>query len=159
MTRACVAALALVALVAVPALAQSDRGQIAGFVKDQTGAVVPGATITLTHKQTQAVRTTVTDGTGYYVFPALPPALYDLAVELEGFKKSVRSGITLDAASSMAVDVALETGAISEAVTVTAEATPLQTDVAVRKTVEAKDIELMSFNGRNPIGVINLKAG
>jgi hypothetical protein len=159
MTRACLAALALVALVAAPALAQSDRGQISGFVKDQTGAVVPGATVTLTHRQTQAVRTAVTDGTGYYVFPALSPGMYDLAMELEGFKKSVRSGITLDAASSLAVDATLETGAISEAVTVTAEATPLQTDVVVRKTVEAKDIELMSFQGRNPIGVINLKAG
>ena len=159
MTRACLAALAIIAIVAAPALAQTDRGQISGFVNDQTGAVVPGATVTLTQRQTGAVRTTVTDGTGYYVFPALSPGLYDVAVELEGFKKVVISGVTLDAASSVTRDATLETGAISEAVTVTAEATPLQTDVVVRKTVEAKDIELMSFNGRNPIGVINLKAG
>src|SRR6185295_19644913 len=57
------------------------------------------------------------------------------------------------------LNFALETGAVTEAVTVTAEATPLQTDVAVRKTIEAKDIELLSFSGRNPIGVVSLKAG
>jgi hypothetical protein len=159
MTRAFLAAIALVAIVAAPALAQSDRGRIAGFVKDQTGGVVPGATVTATHTQTQQTRTTVTDATGYYSFPALMPGTYDVVVELEGFKKAVQSGITLDAAASMSVDATLETGTISEAVTVTAEATPLQTDVAVRKTVEAKDIELMSFSGRNPIGVVGLKAG
>src|SRR5688500_1699160 len=159
MTRVVLAALAIVVLVAGPALAQSDRGRIAGFVKDQSGAVVPGATVTATHTQTQQLRTTVTDSTGYYSFPALAPGTYDVAVELEGFKKSLQSGVTLDAAATMSVDVTLETGAISEAVTVTAEATPLQTDGAVRKTVEAKDIELMSFSGRNPIGVVGLKAG
>ena len=159
MIRAILAALALVALVAGPVLAQSDRGQISGFVIDQTGGVVPGATVTATHTQTQQLRTTVTDSTGYYAFPALTPGTYDVAVELEGFKKSVRAGITLDASANVTVDATLETGAITEAVTVTAEATPLQTDVAVRKTVEAKDIELMSFSGRNPIGVVGLKAG
>ena len=56
-------------------------------------------------------------------------------------------------------DLALETGALTEEVTVTAEAAPLQTDVAMRKTVEAKDIEQLSFSGRNPIGVAGLKAG
>ena len=57
------------------------------------------------------------------------------------------------------MDLALETGNITEIVTVTAESPLLQTDVAVRKTVEAKDIELLSFQGRNPIGVAGLKAG
>ena len=85
MTRTFLSALALAALVAGPALAQSDRGQISGFVIDQTGAVVPGATVTVTHTQTQQVRTTVTDTTGYYAFPALTPGTYDLSVELEGF--------------------------------------------------------------------------
>ena len=57
------------------------------------------------------------------------------------------------------MDFALETGAMSEEVTVTADAALLQTDVALRKTVEAKDIEQLSFSGRNPIGVAGLKAG
>ena len=65
----------------------------------------------------------------------------------------------VDAASALKLEFTLATGALTEEVTVTAEASLLQTDVAVRKTVEAKDIELLSFNGRNPIGVPALKAG
>ncbi len=153
------AALACVLLTALPAAAQFDRGQISGTIKDAQGAVVPGVTVTVTSLDTQAARTTVTDATGFYTFPNLPPGKYDVAAELSGFKKALRQNVTLDAASSQTLNLTLETGAITEAVTVTAEATPLQTDVAVRKTVEAKDIELLSFSGRNPIGVPALKAG
>ena len=101
----------------------------------------------------------VTDGTGFYTFPNLQPGRYDVSAELEGFKKSVQSNVQLDAAGSLVLDLTLETGTMTEAITVTAETTPLQSDVAVRKTVEAKDIEQMSLNGRNPIGVAGLKAG
>jgi hypothetical protein len=159
MYRGLLTALVLVALAATPALAQLDRGQIAGFVKDESGAVVPGATVTVTSTQTGFTRTTVTDANGYYVFPAMTPGMYDVSAELQGFKKWNQVGLTLDAASSITVDVTLQTGTVAETVTVTAEATPLQTDVALRKTVEAKDIEMMSFSGRNPIGVVGLKAG
>src|SRR5215208_4221423 len=153
------AVLACVLLSALPAAAQFDRGQISGTIKDAQGAVVPGVTVSVTNLDTQTVRTSVTDSTGFYTFPNLPPGKYDVAAELAGFKKALRQNVTLDAASSQTLNLTLETGAITEAVTVTAEATPLQTDVAVRKTVEAKDIELLSFSGRNPIGVPALKAG
>ncbi len=153
------AALACVLFTALPAAAQFDRGQISGTIKDAQGAVVPGVTVSATQLDTQTVRNTVTDSSGFYTFPNLPPGKYDVAAELTGFKKALRQNVTLDAASSQTLNLTLETGAITEAVTVTAEATPLQTDVAVRKTVEAKDIEMLSFNGRNPIGVPALKAG
>jgi hypothetical protein len=157
--RYCAAALACVLLTALPAAAQFDRGQISGTVKDAQGGVVPGVTVVVTNLDTQQARTTVTDSTGFYTVPNLPPGKYDVSAELQGFKKALRQNVTLDAGSSQTLNFALETGAITEAVTVTAEATPLQTDVTVRKTVEAKDIELLSFSGRNPIGVPALKAG
>ena len=157
--RYAAAALACVLLTALPAAAQFDRGQISGTIKDAQGAVVPGVTVSATQLDTQTVRTTVSDSSGFYTFPNLPPGKYDVSAELQGFKKALRQNLTLDAASSQTLNLTLETGAITEAVTVTAEATPLQTDVAVRKTVEAKDIEMLSFNGRNPIGVPALKAG
>ena len=96
---------------------------------------------------------------GFYTFANLPSGRYDLAAELQGFKKAIKEGVQLDAAGSLTMDFGLSTGAISENVTVTAEQTLLQTDVALRKTVEAKDIEQLSFSGRNPIGVAGLKAG
>src|SRR3954468_20891849 len=157
--RYCAAALGCVLLTALPAAAQFDRGQMSGTVKDAQGGVVPGVTVSVTNLNTQVTRTTVTDSTGYFTIPNLPGGKYDVSAELQGFKKALRQNVTLDAAGAQTLNFALETGAITEAVTVTAEATPLQTDVAVRKTVEAKDIELLSFSGRNPIGVPALKAG
>jgi hypothetical protein len=141
------------------AFAQFDRGTISGTVKDAQGGIVPGATVTVTSTQTQQSNTTVTDATGFYTFPNLNAGRYELLVELSGFKKISRSNIQLDAAGAVALDFTLETGALTEEVTVTAEATALQTQVAIRKSVEAKDIELLSFSGRNPIGVPALKAG
>ncbi len=151
--------LAIPVLSVVPAFAQLDRGQISGYIKDETGGVIPGATVTATQTQTGVARTVVTDGTGYYVFTSLVPGVYEVTAELSGFKKWVQSGVRMDAGGSLRLDVTLQTGTISESVMVTAMATPLQTDVALRKTVEAKDIELLSFSGRNPIGVVGLKAG
>ncbi len=159
MWRRSALALACALLIAAPAAAQFDRGSISGTIKDSQGGIVPGVTVTATSNQTQQTRTTVTDGSGFYIFPNLQPGRYEVSAEIQGFKKSSRQGVQLDAAGSLTIEFTLQPGAISESVTVTAEATPLQTDVAVRKTVEAKDIELLSFSGRNPIGVPALKAG
>ena len=145
--------------VATSAFAQFDRGTITGTVKDAQGGIVPGVTVTLTSTQTQQVRSTVTDGSGFYTFPNLTAGRYEISAELSGFKKTSRSNVQLDAAGALSLDFTLETGALTEEVTVTAETTALQTQVAVRKSVEAKDIELLSFSGRNPIGVPALKAG
>jgi hypothetical protein len=145
-------------LVAAPAAAQIDRGQISGTIKDQSSAVVPGATVTATNLQTQTSRVTVTDGSGFYTFPNLAPGRYSVGAELQGFRKIVQENVQLDATGALTIDFTLQAGTLTESVTVSADA-PLQTDVAIRKTVEAKDIELLSFSGRNPIGVVGLKAG
>ncbi len=152
-------ALLLVIGTATPAFAQFDRGQISGVVKDESGAIVPGATVTALHVQTQALRTTVTDASGFYTFPNLPSGRYNITAELQGFKKAVREAVQLDATGSLTIDFALATGALTEEVTVTAESTLIQSDAALRKTIEAKDIEQLSFQGRNPIGVAALKPG
>src|SRR5262249_39821380 len=152
--------IALTSLVFVsPAWAQFDRGQISGRVKDAQGAVVPGATVTAVNQQTQLSWNAVTDGTGFYTFPNLPAGKYDVTAELQGFKKALRPDVQPDPAGSLGLDFALETGAVTEAVTVTAESPKLQTDVALRKTIESKDIEQIPFSGRNPIGVVGLKPG
>ena len=141
------------------AFAQLDRGQISGRVKDAQGGVVPGVTVTAINQQTQLSWNTVTDATGFYTFPNLPAGKYNVDAELQGFKKALRENVQLDAAGSLTLDFGLETGALSESVTVTAESPRLQSDVALRKTIESKDIEQLSFNGRNPIGVVGLKPG
>ena len=154
-----VAALVLLLSSAAPALAQFDRSSISGTIKDQQGGVMPGVTVTAVNQLTRQSQNTVTNGTGFYIFPNLLPGQYDIVAELQGFKKATRTNITLDATGTQTIDFALQTGTISEEVTVTGYSPVLQTDVTLRKTIEAKDIELLSFSGRNPIGVVGLKAG
>ncbi len=144
---------------AAPAFAQFERGQISGIVKDESGGVMPGVTVTATNKQTGVAAQEVTDASGFYTFPNLQPGRYDVVAELQGFKKVTRADLQLDAAGQVRYDITMATGALTEEVTVTAEAAPLQTDVAVRKTVEAKDIEQLALAGRNAMGVVGLKAG
>ena len=152
-------AFACLAMLASPAAAQFDRGSISGVVKDQSGGVVPGATVTAKSLATAEALTAITDASGFYTMTTLRPGKYDVSAELDGFKKVSRTGVTLDAGAAISVEFTLEPGSLSETVTVVASATPIQTDVAIRKTVEAKDIELLSFSGRNPIGVPALKPG
>ncbi|HMF92907.1 MAG TPA: carboxypeptidase regulatory-like domain-containing protein, partial [Vicinamibacterales bacterium] len=144
---------------AAPAVAQFDRGTLSGTIKDEQGAVMPGVTVTAHNTQTQHDITTITDGTGFYTFPNLLPGRYDIVAELQGFKTIRRESVQLDATANLTLDLALPTGVISEEVLVTASSPLLQTDVALRKTIEAKDIEQLAFSGRNPIGVVGLKVG
>jgi hypothetical protein len=157
LARATVMLLALAT--AAPAGAQFDRGTLSGTIKDEQGAVMPGVAVTARNAQTQQLVTTVTDGTGFYTFPNLLPGRYDILAELQGFKTIRRENVQLDATANLTLDLAMPTGIVAEEVLVTASAPLLQTDVALRKTVEAKDIELLAFSGRNPIGVVGLKAG
>ena len=150
---------ATLVLTALPAFAQFDRAQISGVVKDESGGVIPGATVTVTNTQTKIARTGFTDSTGYYIFNALAPGSYDVEVELTGFKKFAQTGVKLDAAARLTLDATLATGVISEQVLVVATPTPLQFDTQNRKTLEAKDFENLAQNGRNPIGLAMLKAG
>jgi len=149
----------ILVLSVVPAFAQFDRGQITGIVKDQSGGVIPGATVTVTHVESRLLRTVVTDGTGFYILTALAPGAYNVEVELPGFQKWTQTGVRLDAAARLTVDVTLATGVISQNILVQASSTPLQFDTQNRKTIEAKDFENMALNGRNPIGLAMLKAG
>src|SRR5215203_2193975 len=83
------AAMALLMAVLLPAagFAQMTRGSIAGVVRDSSGAVVPGATVTVTNVATNAAQTTTTDGDGFYRVPALDAGRYTVVAELSGFKK------------------------------------------------------------------------
>ena len=158
-SRTVLAVIASIAITAMPAFAQFDRGQLTGVVKDQSGGVVPGATVTVINVQTRLPRTAVTDATGYYIFTALSPGAYNVEVELTGFKKWTQTNVKLDAAAKVSLDVMLDTGIVSEMVTVEGRTTPLQFDTQNRKTIESKDIENMAMNGRNPINLAMLKAG
>jgi hypothetical protein len=93
-------------------------GTIAGTIIDPSGGVVPGVTVTLTSPALVTRRSAVTDSAGGYAFPSLPLGDYTVTFELTGFKKVVREGLTVTAARTLTIDVALEAGNLSETVTV-----------------------------------------
>src|SRR6516164_10769056 len=96
--------------------AQFDSGQISGFVRDPSGAVVPRAVVVATNAGTNEPRRTVTNSDGYYIFPQLAVGTYTLAVEAAGFKRYVKTAIALNAEAKVSSDVELTVGAASESV-------------------------------------------
>ncbi len=155
-----VLSVALCLLLFSPVLAQSDTAQISGFVRDQTGASVPGAAVTVTNETTQLERKTVTSDEGYYAVASLPPGYYTISLEMAGFKKFVKTRNKLDASVNQRVDASLDVGGVEETISVVAAPTQIQSDSAtVAKLVESKQIEKMSLNGRNPLFLALLKPG
>ncbi|HUA59999.1 MAG TPA: TonB-dependent receptor [Verrucomicrobiae bacterium] len=112
------------------AFAQSDRGTITGTVMDPSGAIVPGAKIVATNILTGAKTDVVGTATGNYTLAELPVGTYMISVEVSGFKKNVRTGIEVQLAQTLRLDVHLEVGAPTDTVTVTAEAPMLKTENA-----------------------------
>jgi hypothetical protein len=160
---AMVAAIALVAaaITAPPALAQALYGAILGTIADQSGAPVPGATVTATNQGTGLKLDTQTDGDGNYTFRNLQPGVYDLATSLQGFREYKKTGIRVSAGNPIRQDLKLEVGTVAEAVTVTAEATLLQTEKADLHTeITAKELTNLPLNAyRNYQALLNLVPG
>jgi len=114
-------------LLAAAAVAQSDRGTITGTVSDPAGAVVANAAIEARNLDTGALSQAASTSTGNYTLAELPAGTYELSVTVPGFKKYVRSGLTVQAAQIIRVDVPMEVGAATESVTVQADAALLKT--------------------------------
>ncbi len=145
-------------LLCLPVLAQSTTGRILGIVTDPSGAVVAGANVTVTDVQRGAKRTLVTDASGQYVVPNLPPGLYTVRVEATGFKAAERPNIQLEVAKDVSVDVALETGAITQTVTVTEQVPLLDTTTStLGGTLSNEQINDLPLNGRNYENLLQLR--
>ena len=104
------------------ALAQISSGTILGAVSDSTGAVVPGATITIRNLATGISRTLITDAAGRYVAPEVALGSYEVTAEASGFQNLTRRGIEISVGRQAAVDFQMTVGAVAEQVTVTGEA-------------------------------------
>lgn len=159
------------AIAASLAFAQSDRGTITGTVSDPAGAVVPNAPIEARNTATGGLYATATSESGNYTIPQLPPGQYELTVAVPGFKNYTRSGLTVQVASVIRIDVPLEVGSSTESVTVTADATLLRTESGeLSHNVRAADMNSLPILGiggtqsgsagiRNPYAMIQLIPG
>ncbi|MCX6636359.1 MAG: carboxypeptidase-like regulatory domain-containing protein, partial [Acidobacteria bacterium] len=155
MRSACVV-FGLALLLAVPFYGQT-LGEIVGEVKDASGAVIPGASVTVTNVATNATRSVTTNEAGLYTFPALVPGPYRARVEARGFKTVTRSDIGLQVQQSARIDFSMEVGQVSEAIEVKGSATLMTTENATVGTViENKRILDMPLNGRNFLQLVAL---
>lgn len=135
--------LALIGL-AMPVAAQESRGSIEGIVKDNTGAVLPGATVEATSPALIGARTTVSDSNGVYRFASLPPGDYTVSASLSGFSTAKSPTISLSAGQNLKAELALTVGGVSEQVQVSADAAVLDLGSSqTATTISAKTIELL----------------
>ena len=143
--------LLLMSLCASPVTAaQQETATITGSVKDQSGAIVPKATVTVTNTQTNISVKTEADDTGFYIVPSLRPGEYSVTVESAGFSKVVRSGVTLQVAQVARIDLTLQPGQLTESVEVVAATPLLDTQTSSRGLViDEKKIVELPLNGRD----------
>jgi hypothetical protein len=143
------------------AAAQDTRtATLVGTVTDSTGAVVPGAKITVTNTQTAFVSTGVANAEGAYYIPYLAPGGYELTVEAAGFKRYVRTGVSVRAGEVPRLDVQLEVGGLTESVNVTGTVPLLQTEnAAVGSVAEAKTIIELPLLQLKPQRILYYMAG
>ncbi len=147
-------------LAPLAAVAQESRGTISGAVTDSSGSVVVGATVKVTNVATRVGFLATTNAAGQYRFLFLNPGVYQLSVEMAGFKTFRRDGIELHVNQAAAIDAALELGTVTETVTVTSEAPLLDTEKVDRGVVvDQKRVTELPLNIRNPIMLAALAAG
>jgi Carboxypeptidase regulatory-like domain len=133
----------LLLLFASNSIAQSLQvGTIEGRVVDQSGAIVPGVTVTLTSPILLSPRSAVTDAAGAYGFPSLPLGEYTVTFELSGFRKVAHTGLTVTAARTITVDATLQPGEMSETLTVIGEAPTVDvTNTNIATSIDAKALQ------------------
>ncbi len=154
-------AFALFCTVSLAGIAQTSSSEISGRVVDSTGAVVVGADVTLTNQATSEVRKVKTDSSGAFRFVALQPGTFTITVEAENFKRLEKHDLHLSASERLpAGDLALQVGANSQTVAVTAEASTVQTDSAERSALlEQKEMSTLMSVGRDPLSLLRVLPG
>src|SRR6266478_908279 len=144
---------AIVVLIALPmclVFAQTSTATILGVVKDTSGALVPGVSITVKHTESGLTRTVVSGERGAYNVPLLPVGAYEITTTMPGFKQAVRSGINLLIGQEAVVDLTLEVGAAAEQVTVTEEAPLVNTTTSSTSgVITEQQVKELPLNGRD----------
>ncbi|MDQ1471962.1 MAG: hypothetical protein QOJ99_3442, partial [Bryobacterales bacterium] len=159
--------MALIAACAGSVLAQSDRGTITGTISDAANAIVPKAAVVATNSGTGVQSRTETTSTGNYTLSSLPVGMYDISVEVTGFKKYVQTGVRVQVAGTERIDIRLEVGSATESVTVNADAALLKTEDAEQsQTFSGDRLNSLPINFgigggaiRNPLGFVALAPG
>ncbi|NWG13940.1 MAG: TonB-dependent receptor [Acidobacteria bacterium] len=151
----------MLALSSVPVDAQSVRGSMRGHVQDQSGAVVPGVSVTIRNTATGDNFSALSDERGAYAFPSINLGTYTLTTEVVGFKKAEVQGIVVEVGVPAIVDVTLEVGGSSEQVLVTAETLSSVNTVSSTLTnvINTRQVADLPLPTRNPVDLARLQIG
>jgi hypothetical protein len=146
----CLALIAALLTGTVPALAQFESASVLGYVHDNSGAAISGATVTLTNMATSIKQVKTTDSEGKYEFPSVQIGNYQVTAEAQGFNRTITEHFAVQTNARQRVDVSLKTGSVSEEVTVTSAAQLLETETSSHSTViGTREVENLPLNGRS----------
>src|SRR5215470_17966358 len=141
-------------------LAQGSTAAISGIVRDATGAVIPGATVSAKHIESGLTRTTVSSENGGYNLQLLPVGAYELSTDMPGFKQQLRRGINLVVGQEAVINLTLDVGAAAESVTVTDEAPIVNTTLSSTSgLINEAQIKELPLNGRSFDQLLTLNVG
>lgn len=140
--------------------ASGNTAELRGRVTDQSGAVLPGVTITLTDAARGTSRTALTDDRGEYAVPLLPPSIYDVKAEFPGFSVQVKKGAQLTVGQQATIDFSLQVSGRTEEIVVTGEAQLVETTRTQQSdTIEEKKIRELPINRRDYLSYALLAPG
>ncbi len=143
-----------------PLLAQYDSAQINGTVRDQSGALIPNATVQVQNRDTGLVRQTVTNSAGIYVLSQIPPGSYTITASSPGFSSASRTEAELVVSQSATFDFSLKPGSSIETIAVSSQTVTLDTSSSsVGATLESKAVTDLPLSGRNISNLLTLQTG
>jgi hypothetical protein len=152
--------LAIIAVFSLSAFGQQTTGSLHGTINDPNGAVVAGATVTLTNTATGAERSAVSNTEGTFDMPDLQPGIYQASVDAKGFKRAVARDIKISVATTAQVTIPLEVGLAGETVTVTASQDVVNTSSpSLTNIINTKQVVDLPLPDRNPVNLAALQAG
>ena len=125
-------------------------GAVSGHVTDSTGAIIPGATVTIVNQNTNATRSVTADKSGFFAFELLPIGSYTVRTEGSGFQPSELTAISLEGQQRVAIDIKLQPAGVSSVVDVRADPTTVQrSDATLGQTIHAQEVADLPLNGRD----------
>lgn len=154
-----ISSLALLAVLCAPAAAQDTTGQVQGTVRDESGAVLPGATVVAKHLQTGRLTEVVSNEAGFYAMPALQPGAYEITFTLTGFQPVTVKGIDLHVADRLEVNGRLGVSQVTETIEVSAATQFVQPSPAVQTLIGPTQVQELPLNNRNFVQLATLVPG
>ena len=153
--------LVLLLILAIPqlALAQSGGAALGGRVSDDTGAALPGVTVTATNNQTGFSRSVVSGGDGLYRFQSLPAGTYDVIADLSGFSSVTTRNVELNVSTDRTINFTVKQATVKEQITVTADSPLVETGSSIGTVVSQREIQNLPLNGRQFANLGSLAPG